>query len=432
MNWKKKGKILSAAALFSVSLSACDILTVNDPGRYTGPDLDGALQAVADGVEGLSQQYVQYFATYTALMADEYQHTGTWSGFDAMDHGTWQYGWYGYFAHVHTNRRVFANQSWDRFERVMGAAEAASSSQGAQVALARATYTLLSVWHNCEAVAEPAPSPMLTDMEVRAVAAEQFNEAIQVAQAAGTPFYQNAARAGRAIALYLAGDYPGATAEAAQVPDGFSYGQIFNQVARNYMVVVTTRGNNEAAGLMYWLWPRIDQTEDTHTYVRDWATNEHDLRMPAWFHGEIATDNVTPHYSQWKYDSDLSTIPMYHSDHMRLIEAEGMVMSGDYSGATAVLNGLRAAVGLAPLDVPDSEDMMMEALLNERFAELFMEGYRSADLHRFGLTRERFESFNDPERPGIGRPTQWSGSTSEARYNDMVDADEAVRCFPIA
>ena len=431
MKWKMKGKVLSAA-LFSVSLGACDLLTVNDPGRYTGPDLDAALQAVADGVEGYSQQYVQYLATYTAFVGDEYQHTGTWSGFDAMDHGTFLYGWYGFFAHVATNRRVFAEQSMERFERVLGAAEAASSSVSAQVMLARATYTLQSVWHNCEAVAEPAPSPSLSDTEIRKIAADQFTEAIQVAQAAGTPFYANAARAGRAIALYLTGDYAGAVAEAAQVPDGFTYDQIFNQSSRNYMVVVTTKGHNEAGGLMYWLWPRIDKTEDTHSYIRDWATNEHDMRMPAWFDGEIATDNITPHYSQYKYDTDLSPIAMYHSDHMKLIGAEAMVMSGDYAGATAVLNDLRAVVGLAALDVPDNEDMMMEALLNERFAELFLEGWRPTDLHRFGLVRERFDSFNDPERPGAGRPTKFSGSTSEAQYNDMIDDQESLRCFPKA
>lgn len=431
MNWIKKGKVLSAA-LLAVSLGACDLLTVNDPGRYTGPDLDGALQAVSDGVEGRSQLYVQYFTVYTALMGDEYQHTGTWSGFDAMDHGNTLKEWYTFFSHYHTHGRVFSEESWDRFERVLGAAEAASSSQGAQVKLARATYTLLSVWHNCEAVVEPAHSPSLSDIEVRKVAAERFSDAIDVAQAAGTPFYLNAARAGRAIALYMSGDYAGAVTEASQVPDGYSYNQIFNQTSRNYVVTITTKDFNEAAGLMYWMWPRIDETTDTHSYVRDWATNEHDMRMPAWYYGEIATDNVTPHYSQYKYDHDMAQIPIYHSDHMKLIEAEAMVMNGDYAGATAVLNGLRAAVGLAPLDVPDNNDMMMEALLNERFAELFMEGYRWADLHRFGLMRERFDSFNDPERPGAGRVTQWAGSTSETRYNDMVEDDDALRCWPRA
>ncbi len=431
MNWIKKGKVLSVA-LLTVSLGACDLLTVNDPGRYTGPDLDGALQAVADGVEGRSQLYVMYFAVYTALMADEYQHTGTWSGFDAMDHGTALKTWYTFFSHYHTHGRVFSEQSWDRFERVLGAAEAASSSQGAQVKLARATYTLLSVWHNCEAVTEPAPSPSLSDIEVRKVAAQQFSDAISVAQASGAPFYLNAARAGKAIALYQSGDYAGAVAEASQVPDGYTYGQIFNQSLRNYIVTITTKGHNEAAGLMSWLWPRIDQTEDSHTYVRDWATNEHDMRMPAWFDGEIATDNITPHYSQYKYQTDMDPIAIYHSDHMKLIEAESMVMNGDYAGATAVLNGLRSAVGLAALDVPDNEEMMMEALLNERFAELFMEGWRWADLHRFGLMRERFDSFNDPERPGADRPTQWAGSTSETRYNDMIEDDDALRCWPRA
>lgn len=438
MNWKKKGKVLSAA-LLAVALGACDILTVNDPGRFTGPDLDGALQAVADGVEGRSHSYAATFVTYMALMADEYQHTGTWGGYDNMDHGAIQYGWYGWLSDAQTNRRVFAQQSMERFKRVLGEAEAASSSIMAQVALAEGTYTLLSVHANCEAVLRPArtgdegePSPMYREPEVRMHAAGQFSNAVNVAQAAGAPQYGNAARAGKAIALYLAGDYPGAVAEASQVPDGYSYDAIFNQTFWNSVVTLTTKGNNEAAGLMYWLWPRIDKTEEAHSYVRDWATNEYDMRMPVWFDGEIATDNETPHYSQYKYTSRQSPIPMFHADHMRLIEAEAMAMSGDFAGATGVLNGLRAAVGLAPVDVPDSPEAMVETLLHERFAELFMEGYRNEDLYRMNLTRERFESFNDPERPGVGRPMKFSGSTSEAQFNPDVEDNESARCFPIA
>ena len=438
MNRKRKGRVLGAA-LLAVTLGACDILTVNDPGRFTGPDLDGALQAVADGVEGRTHGYAATFVTYLALLADEYQHTGTWGGYDNMDHGLIELYWYGWLGGAMANRRVFAQQSQDRFKRVLGEAEAASSSVMAQVVLSEGSYTLLSVHANCENVLRPArtgdegePSPMYREPEVRMAAAEQFSTAINVAQAAGTPFYANAARAGRAIALYLAGDYAGAVSEATQVPDGFSYNAIFNQTFWNSVVTLTTKGNNEAAGLMYWLWPRIDKTEDAHSYVRDWATNEHDMRMPVWFDGEIATDNETPHYSQYKYDSRQSPIPMYHADHMRLIEAEAKMVNGDYAGATAVLNGLRAAVGLAALDVPESEEAMRDVLLNERFAELFMEGWRNEDLYRFNLTRERFESFNDPERPGIGRPMKFSAHISEVELNPDVEDDPAVRCFPKA
>ena len=430
MKWKKRGKVLSAA-LVAVSLGACDLLTVNDPGRFTSTDLDQALQAVADGVEGQTHSLIDAFVTVQALLGDEYQHTGTWGGYDNLDHGLIQRWWYDYSS-FHTSRRVFATDSQERFERVLGQAEAASSSMNAQVMLAIGSYTLLSVWINCEAVTSPSPSPMVSDTDVRKEAARQFADAVSVGQAAGTPFYANAARAGSAIALYLAGDYAGAVSAASQVPEGFSYDAIHNQVTWNSVVTLTTIGNNEAAGLMYWLWPRIDLTEDAPSYIRDRWTNEYDQRMPAWFTGEIATDNETPHYSQYKYNSRQSPIPMYHSDHMKLIDAEAKVMSGDYAGATAVLNGLRAAVGLAPFEVPTSEDMMMEYLLEERFAELFMEGYRMTDLHRFGLVRERFDSFNDPERPGAGRPTKMSGSLSEARFNPEVSQEEADRCFPIA
>ncbi|NIR60738.1 MAG: RagB/SusD family nutrient uptake outer membrane protein, partial [Gammaproteobacteria bacterium] len=54
--------------------------------------------------------------------------------------------------------------------------------------------------------------------------------------------------------------------------------------------------------------------------------------------------------------------------------------------AMAILNDLRADAGLGPLPDPGgSADAVLEYLLHERFAELFLEGQRMNDLHRFGL-----------------------------------------------
>ncbi|HZD05562.1 MAG TPA: RagB/SusD family nutrient uptake outer membrane protein, partial [Longimicrobiales bacterium] len=192
---------------------------------------------------------------------------------------------------------------------------------------------------------------------------------------------------------------------------------------------LTTKTFNQAAGLMYTWWGRIDQSDEPG-FVRDPWTNQPDPRMPVYFDGEIATDNETPHYSQWKYHDVADDIPMVHSDHMRLIEAEVLMRQGDFDGATAILNNLRGAVGLDPFDVPADEDTMLAYLLSERQAELFMEGMRAVDLNRFGLMEEVFAAMNDPERPAHGRPTKWPMSDNEASLNPQIVDDRAVRCLP--
>ncbi|GIS80204.1 MAG: hypothetical protein CM1200mP14_17700 [Gammaproteobacteria bacterium] len=69
-------------------MGACDdILTVSDPQAYTSSDLDFALPAIANGVEGTVHEVMDNFVVYQSLLGDVYQHTGTWSGYDETDHG---------------------------------------------------------------------------------------------------------------------------------------------------------------------------------------------------------------------------------------------------------------------------------------------------------------------------------------------------------
>lgn len=418
-------------ALGVLTLVACgDLLNVPDPQRYTSSDLDTALPAVANGVEGAVHNFMDRYVVYQALLADEYQHTGTWGGYDEVDHGWFQYG---------TSAMDATNDSWHRaqwysmdaerrFGEVMGESEAASSPLTAQVRLAGAFAALYLGMAFCESVSDPSGNSM-TDMQMLGVSVTRFGQAMETARVAGRPDWVTAAQAGRAQAHLLMGDMSSAAADASAVPAGFSYDAVFNQVANNWVVLVTTKTFNEAAGLMAKWWPMIEE-DDAPGFMRDPWTNEFDKRIPVYFDGEVATDNETPHYSQWKYNTLTSDIPMVHSDGMRLIEAEVMVEAGDYAGATAVLNRLRAAVDLAPFDVPTDRETMMEYLLSERFAELFMEGHRAVDLRRFGLTRQIFAAMNDESRPGDGRPTQFPISDGEALYNSNIDNDLTKRCLP--
>ncbi len=431
MNTSRLSRI-TAGLVAVLALGACDILTVQDPSRYTADDLDNALPAIANGVEGAIHEVYDGWVVYQALLADVYQHTGTWSGYDDTDHGRMDYtrNTLGGTQSAWLRAQWFAVDAEERFRRVLGDAEAAASPLTAQVQMAGGMADMMNGMTFCESVAEPT-GQLVTDMQLLEQAERKLTAAIATAQSAGRPAYASASTAARAQTRMMLGDWAGAVADASSVPAGFSYDAIFNQQSTNSIVVLTTKNYNEAAGLMHKWWPLIEHSDEPG-YMADPLSGMPDMRLPVYFDGEVATDNETPHYSQWKYNGEYDDIPMLHSDGMQLIIAEAMARSGDFAGATGILNQLRGAVGLPGHDVPADAAAMNEILLWERFAEHFMEGQRMIDLHRHGLVRDVFEDLNDPERLGVGRPTKFPLTSAEAVYNPNIVDDLLQRCLPRA
>jgi len=422
----------SAALAATLVLTACkDVLTVSDPQRYTDSDLDSALPAVANGVEGAVHETIDTYVVYQALLADVYEHTGTWQGYDEIDHGRFVYGAVDMDGVMNSllRARWFALDAEDRFNRVLGEAEAASSPYLAQARLGGALADLYIGQAFCEAPAEPEGTAV-PDTEILQKAITEFTTVISTASAAGTPDIATAATAGRARANLLLGNWSAAAADAQSVPDDFEYDAKFNAQSSNWVVTVTTATFNKAAGLQRKWWHLVDEDAGGPTYMHDPWTGEYDTRIPVYFDGSIATDNITPHYSQWKYDLETDDIPMLTGHEMRLIEAEVMWRDGNTSGAMAILNALRANVGLSPLADPTSDTQMRDYILSERFAEMFMTGMRAVDLYRFGLTHDVFAAMDDPERPASGRPTKFSMSDTEALNNPNIADDLAQRCLP--
>ena len=457
MNWKRKAGMLGALPIM-VALGACDILTVKDPGRYDNEDLDKALDAVANTVEGSAHDFADWYVIWQELLTDVYMSTGYYTTtFGLIDEGRTEYGsyptsganyYYGArnFPDKMAQHRWFARESWKRLNRVLPSeAEVMSDIRSVQVLLGDALLDMYMGLFSCEGVLEKSPSPMFADIQIYYKAAETFARVAELVPNVDPevledrPDYLNAARTGQALMLMLSGDYDGAAAAAAAVPDGFSYDAVHSTssfISVNAVVQYTT-GYARNAGLMPWLWPRIEQ--GSSSYIKDLMvpdeqleSADYDMRMPVWFRGLNGYDGETPHYSQWKYEGRGDNIPILHSDHARLIEAEAKVMSDDYAGATAILNHLRSRVSLPPVAVPTTKEDMMNFLLNERFAELFMEGHRAVDLHRFDMVLDVFEGFGDPLRPGVGRPTKFAGSSREAQLNPMVENERTIRCEPVA
>jgi hypothetical protein len=429
MNNFKWGAGLAVVAV--VGLGACgDILTVSDPQRYTSTDLDNALPAVANGVEGAVHETMDTWVVYQSLMGDTYQHTGTWQGYDEIDHGRFVYGAVEMDNVMNSllRARWFADSAEERFINVLGEAEAAKSVYTAQARLGGAFADLVLGMTFCEAPAV-ADGPAVSDKEMLAQAISKFTATIATAQAAGAADYATAALAGRARAKLVAGDYAGAAADAKGVPTSFVYYAKYNNQSANWIVTVTTATFNKAAGMRDKWWPLIENAGGP-TFMKDPYTMEFDKRKPVYFDGGRSTDNITPHYSQWKFKVETDDIAMVRGQEMRLIEAEALMRTNNYAGAMTIINAGRAAVGLTALPVPTDPTVMRDILLSERDAELFMEGMRAVDLYRFGITKEIFAAMNDPERPAIGRPTKFSMSDTEALYNNNIADDLGQRCLP--
>ena len=431
---KITNKLIFLTSLLAFLACDDDLLTVQDPARYTSPDLDGALDAVANGVEGDLYATHDGFVTYSALASDEYQHTGTWAGWDDVDHGRFRFAtsptdgiMNGYL-----RTRWFAKSTAERLERVLGSA-AATDKMMAQVQTTGAWALLMLGEGFCEGVIEEN-GPVVTDVEMTTAAVAELTTAMATAQAAGATDYYNWALAGRARANLWLGNWDAALADAQAVPEGFvHYAQYSGNSSRqqNWIVFVATIGFNNAGGVREKWWPHVDTDAEK---LIDPYSGQLDSRVEIWHDpGTIGVDGKTDYYSQWKYKDGEADIPMTHSDEMKLIEAEVYYQKGDYAQAQTVLNALRAAVNLDPLPTTTDPAKVMEYLMHETFAELWVEGRRMSYLARWGKTADIFRPLNDEGnlRP-LPRPAKFPMSYSEATYNTNIDNAISARCLPMS
>ena len=420
-----------AALLLATTVGACDgLLEVSDPQRFTSEDLDNALEAVAAGVEGDLYVTMDQFVIYQALLGDVFQHTGTWAGYDDIDHGRITYSNHNAEGNMREMLRArwFADDARERFNRVLGESEAATSPLSAQVETVSAMADLLLGMMFCEAPAEPSGAAVSPETILQQ-AVTKFTSAMATSQSAGESDWVLVNTAGRARANLYLGNYDQALADASQIPDGWvKYAEFSQNSGRqdNDIVQLVTAGNNRAAGLREKWWPVIDNDAEM---MRDPWTDELDPRIPASFDGSIAVDGVTDHYSQLKYQDLGSDVAFFDSEEMRLIEAEVYWQRGDLPMAMATLNALRSAAGLSPLPDTSDSDTVKQYLLSERFAETFMEGHRVVDLRRLGELRNVFAAMNDSERPAT-RPAYFPMDDNEARDNPNIDDNSSARCLP--
>jgi len=431
-----RAAVCAGAIALIVSAGACgNTLDVPNPQAFGDDALNNSiiLKNVANGAEGVLQLAFDNFIVVTELLSDEMESTSTWIDWEDISEGRVRADWTlaGSFSDPQDQllrARYAAQSAQERVESVLGAA-AATSPLRAQVVLVDALADLLLATGYCESPLQPnaARSP---DIEVFKQAITKFTAGLAAAQAitgddAAKTKWTNVAYAGRARANLMAGNYAAAKADAQAVAVSFVYNAIYAEGAtstQSWTGQQFHQNRNRSGGLRRMYHARvhvIDSLGSGEAYLRDWLDPTKDDKRMAITRkaGQLGVNNRFAYFGITKYSDRAAPIRMLSKTESLLIEAEVAMRSNDYVTEANILNALRArgSVGLPPIPTPASATEARNALLNERMAELFVEGSRENDLARFNLVRQIL---------GPARATKLPLSQNEVLNNSAMKVGE--------
>jgi hypothetical protein len=200
-----------------------------------------------------------------------------------------------------------------------------------------------------------------------------FTESLAIAERIGSPDLALAARAGRASARVGLGDWAGARSDAEAVPIGFEHAATYSdRELEQYNPIYWANAGLPYRNLSVW-----------STFYDAYFALTGDPRVrwtidPAHPEG----DTGIPLQVEQKYTGRNQPIRLVTGREMRLIVAEGRLRAGDVTGALDAINELRLLAGVEPATAEDLPEAWT-ALKRERGIELWLEGRRLGDLHRW-------------------------------------------------
>lgn len=225
-----------------------------------------------------------------------------------------------------------------------------------------------------------------------------------------------AARAARASVKAFTGDWSGAASDAAGVPDDFEW----------YLPYYSDKGDPTKNRIQW-----ASQAEPYKAHTQKFTKYEEmgpdgDPRVPYRVTEETGDAAVqccgqVPWWPQNKYTEPGADIRMSAGPEMRLIQAEAMLLGGDWQGALTVINEVRVAAGVDPWEEeyrPTNSDEVYAALKHERGLVLWLEGRRLGDFFRW----------NRDNAPGQLHELEEVAGTRE-QGSHLLRQD---LCFPIA
>jgi hypothetical protein len=246
----------------------------------------------------------------------------------------------------------------------------------------------------CSAALDQGPE--ISPAEIFALAEDRFSRAIEAAGAAGASDIGNLARVGRARARLNLGRKAEATADAAQVPEGFLYEFAYSGA------------DASTENKLYVLMQRELMATVEEPYRNMAFQGQPDSRVQVIDLGLKGPGTDIDMWSAMKYPTIESPVAVATWEEAQLIMAEAALDAGQLQSAVDIFNVLHDRVGLPPFASNDAAEIR-DQLIYERRAELFLEGQHMQDMERFNL----------PLVPAPGTPFYHGGV-----YGDQI-------CFPL-
>ena len=443
-------------------LAGCDVFDVKNPGVVQEADVTSpeGVQPLVVGMSADLSIALDELAIMGAQLSDEMEASGTFSpSRDAragiIDPEQVNMQW-----ERIQQARFLAEDGLRRLRTVLGEDFGERKQLGAR-ALFFAGISNRILGENFARVAFNG-GPALPRDSAFARAIPFFEEAIQVAEAAGSGQVATAARGGLAQVYMNLGNWGQATQYAAQVPTDFVYRATYSNNS--------PREENE-------VW---DETHDLNE-ISAFGTLAHEVknddllsppfdqdpRAPftfCFFVGDDdgvqgncpdnGADGSTPHVRQEKYPNAGSNIPLVKGTEMRLIEAEAALVQGspDLGTFTSKINAVRAQYDdlsaisqpsdVGSLDYPASpngarDNDAWSILDRERHLTLWLEARRLNDLARWdhpflqgnGVVYGRFTSIDDIFDIQIAaqRASVLPVAESECNNNSKVECEQVYQ-----
>jgi hypothetical protein len=348
-----------------------------NPDAVTGTQVtnNGAaiVPAMITGVAANFATAQNQLVTGTGIYSDELVSTGIWGGYRRADSTGLQD-----ITSTDANGGNITEPVWNYFQAtrvlaerayaaVAGSGPVAADKYAAQARVYSGMSYLALGEYFCDVAFDAGPS--MQPIEAIKKADAQLTEAIAIGTAAGLTSgvndFVSLAKLMRARAKFDQGLYAAAEADAAAVPNSFSW---------------LTR--SVVAGGSSWLWGHTIGTIISATVGPAFA-NTGDPRVPV--KPGVYASALIPLVVPQKYPNGDTPDILTNWQEARLIQAEVRLKAGDVATAIGLLNQVRTAAALTAYNPASTPAQAQAALLTETGNQLFLQGRRLLIMERNGI-----------------------------------------------
>lgn len=393
---KASALVLAPIALLASCDALDELLSVEEPSRVVASDLEdpASAQLLVASVANEFRCTHTYHASASAITGNEWRDASNntvMNIWDARVHDTSGYGSQYASADCGSGQpalyRPLSRTRW-LADYVLGLLNEWTDEEVpdrtamiAEVAMyAGFTFTLFAE-AMCELVVVD-DGPVVTPAEAFGLAIERFD---QSAAAGASGDLLNAVRVGKARAQLNLGQTSAAAGTASAVPEGFEWLLPYSgaeNVTKNKQWEFNVDTNVATIAEPYrnfpcnFPWPDDMMSEcmeelDPRVKVTDQERGHPNTGIALWF--------------AEKYSDAGSPVQLASWEEAQLIIAEAAIEAGNYGQAESIFNTLRANAGLSPYMGAMDMAGMMDQLIEERAAEMFLEGHHLWDMRRLGF-----------------------------------------------